>query len=169
MPNNTNTSAVEAKKALIRAIVFDGYHTTRIADADVGEHIIGKLGPRLDDLIAAASLQTKAPVEGGLVGELAKKLGLARELIQEAKGYEGEKGGPITDHLDAAESEMLDVEERLTRLRTDRAMVLEEAAKVADGHREKWACAGGFHNFATAAKMIAEDIRALASKENGNA
>jgi hypothetical protein len=30
-------------------------------------------------------------------------------LIQEAKGFEGKNGGPITDHLDAAENWIYDV------------------------------------------------------------
>lgn len=29
---------------------------------------------------------------------------MAVDLIQEAKGYEGPSGGPVTDHLDAAET-----------------------------------------------------------------
>ena len=31
-------------------------------------------------------------------------LDMAVDLIQEAKGYEGPSGGPVTDHLDAAET-----------------------------------------------------------------
>ena len=38
-----------------------------------------------------------------LLERLRDDLNIAIELIQEAKGYEGPKGGPITDHLDAAE------------------------------------------------------------------
>jgi predicted dinucleotide-binding enzyme len=33
-----------------------------------------------------------------------RKLRTAISLIQEAKGFEGVNGGPITDHLDAAEN-----------------------------------------------------------------
>ena len=32
-----------------------------------------------------------------------ESLDMCRALIQEAKGWEGRLGGPITDHLDAAE------------------------------------------------------------------
>lgn len=48
----TDKPTQEAKKALIRAIVFDGYHTTRMKDADVAEHILAKLGNRFDTLLA---------------------------------------------------------------------------------------------------------------------
>jgi len=42
-------------------------------------------------------------------------LQMARSLIQEAKSFEGERGGPITDHLDAAEGWLDRIESHLTR------------------------------------------------------
>jgi predicted RNA-binding protein with PIN domain len=41
---------------------------------------------------------------------------------------------------------------------------MNDAAKVADRHREKWRSSGGFEGFATGAKLISEAIRALASQ-----
>lgn len=42
-----------------------------------------------------------------------EELQMARDLMQEAKGIEGPKGGSVTDHLDAAENWLDRVEEHL--------------------------------------------------------
>lgn len=90
---------------------------------------------------ALASLSEAQPEEG-----LVEKLQMARGLIEEAKGYEGERGGPITDHLDAADSEILDVEERLAALsRNHDEALIEKAIRKAE--------ADGF--------LSVEDLRAL--------
>ena len=54
-------------------------------------------------LIEAEIDRRVAEERAKLLERLRDDLNIAIELIQEAKGYEGPKGGPITDHLDAAE------------------------------------------------------------------
>ena len=49
---------------------------------------------------AAKTIKELQSAKAGSAG----KLQTAISLIQEAKGFEGPNGGPITDHLDAAEN-----------------------------------------------------------------
>jgi hypothetical protein len=41
------------------------------------------------------------------IDALCEAIESARELMQEAKGFEGPNGGPVTDHLDFAESNLI--------------------------------------------------------------
>ncbi len=78
----------------------------RIEICSDASYALSSYGPKAD---AALSLMQPeidrrvAEERAKLLERLRDDLNIAIELIQEAKGYEGPKGGPITDHLDAAE------------------------------------------------------------------
>ena len=53
------------------------------------------------------------------VSDIADHFNLLRGLIQEAKGVEGPGGGFVTDHLDAAEWHVDEIEKAISQIRAD--------------------------------------------------
>ena len=81
-------------------VICNGYDKVTQSHIELGSQI-------------AKALNTAWQNHTSELATLCAKLDVAREawetaaaLIQEAKGFEGERGGPITDHLDFAESVM---------------------------------------------------------------
>ncbi len=63
------------------------------------EAVIGKIRTHFSNDIQAAIVADAAIAT--MFERLRTDLDMAVDLIQEAKGYEGPSGGPVTDHLDA--------------------------------------------------------------------
>ena len=93
----------DMREAMARAIVKANW--PKFSESDIDEMWTGYL---LEAEAALSLMQPEidrrvAEERAKLLERLRDDLNIAIELIQEAKGYEGPKGGPITDHLDAAE------------------------------------------------------------------
>ena len=126
----------------------------------------GVLCPTCFMLKAGEVLRVSHPApkaDSALVGELREDFDLAHALIQEAKGAaDGPEGGLVTNHLDAAEGHLDTIEAHLAAL-SDRDVVLEEAAKVAENEKVDAEGTGHPEDYAynRACTHSAEAIRAL--------
>lgn len=91
---------------------------TPVPDATIAQ-MLRKIGPPSADLAVSFrtddlhSILTEISARRA-TADVTEAMAMVRDLIQEAKGAEGPKGGFVTDHLDAAETWLDKVDAALT-------------------------------------------------------